>query len=133
MRIIIILFYFIAICIVFSSFNRYLFDELLAHCLCSIFLLKKIFSYSKSQLFYFKHHCNKRFTFVITLEHILHIRQIMFKNLIIFTKRKSLSTHKITKIFSLFLILQNVFYFVFFVFAHKNYFCRENNICIYII
>ena len=133
MRIIIIFFHFIAICIVFSSFNRRLFDELLAHRLCSILLLKKNFSYSKSWLFCFKHYYDERFTFVITFEHILRIRQIILENLIIFTERKFLSTHEIIKFSSLLFIFQNVFYFVLFVFAHKNHFCRKNNICIYVI
>ena len=129
MRIIIISFYFIAICIVFSLFNRCLFDELLAHRLCLILFSKIFFSYSKPWLFYFKYHCDKRFTFVITLKYILRIRQIILKNSIIFTKRKSLSTHEIIKFFSFFLIFQNVFYFIFFVFAHKNHFCKKDNIC----
>ena len=101
---------------------------------CVLFFFQKIFFlYSKSWFFCFKHHCNERFTFVITLEHILRIRQIMFRNSTIFTEKKSLSTHKIIKFFPLLLILQNVFYFVFFVFVHKNYFCKKNNICICVI
>ena len=133
MRIIIIFFHFIAICIMFSLFNRRLFDELSAHRLCFILLLKDFFLYSKSWLLCFKHHCDKRFTFVITLKYILRIRQIMLENSIIFTEKNFLSTHEIIKFFSLLLILQNVFYFIFFVFAHKDHFCRRNNICICVI
>ena len=133
MRIIIIFFYFIVICIVFSLFNRRLFDELSAHRLCSIFLSKFFFSYSKPWLFCLKHHYDERLTFMITLEHILFIRQIMFKNSTIFTKRKFLLTHEVIKFSSLLFILQNVFYFVLFVFAHKNHFCRKNDICICVI
>ena len=70
---------------------------------------------------------------MITFKHILHIRQIMLKNLIILAKEKSLSTYLIIEFFSFLFILQNVFYFIFFVFVHKNHFRKENNICIYII
>ena len=133
MRIIIILFHFIAICIVFSSFNRRLFDELLAHRLCFIFLSKDFFWYSKSWLLCFKHHCDERLTFMITLEHILRIRQIMLENSIIFTKEKSLSTHEVIRFFPLLFIFQNVFYFILFVFVHKDHFCKENNIWICVI
>ena len=131
MKIIVILFYFIAICIVLSLFSRHLFDELLA---LSIFFFRKIFhSYSKSWFFYLKYHYNENLTLVITLEHILHICQIMFKNSNIFTEKKFLSTHEIIKFFSFLFIFQNVFYFVFFVFAYKHYFCKRNNICICVI
>ena len=125
MTIIIISFYLIVTCIVFSSFNRHLFDELFAHRLCSIFFWKIFFLYSNSWLLCFKYYCDEKFTFVITLEHILRIRQIIFKNSIIFTKRKFLSTHEIIKFFSLLFILQNIFYFVFFLFAYKNHFCKK--------
>ena len=133
MRIIIILFYFIAICIAFSSFNRCLLDKLFAFYLYFIFLSKDLFLYSKSWLLCFKYHYNERFTFMIMLEYILRIRQIMFKNSIIFTERKFLLTHKIIKFFSLFFIFQNIFYFVFFVFVYKNHFWKKIDICICVI
>ena len=133
MRIIIISFHFIAICIVFSSLSRCLFDELPAHRLCSIFFQKIFFWYSKLWLLCLKHHCDERLTLIITFEHILRIRQIMLENSIIFTERKFLPTHKVIKFSSLLFILQNVFYFVFFVFVHKDHFCKKNNICICVI
>ena len=101
---------------------------------CALFFFRKIFlSYSKPWLLCLKHHCDERLTFVITLEHILRIRQIMFENLIIFTEEKSLPTHEVIRFSPLLFILQNVFYFVFFVFAYKDHFCRGNGICICVV
>ena len=108
MKIVIILFLFIVICIVFSLFSQRLLDELLAFCPCFI-LLSKFFAYLKPWFSCFKHHYDERLRFIITLEHILCICQIMFENSIIFTERKFLSMHEIIRFFLLFLFFKMSF------------------------
>ena len=71
--------------------------------------------------------------FMILFKHVLRIRQIMFKDLIIFAEKKFFSTYEIIKFFSLLLIFQNVFYFIFFVFAHENHLRQSDDIRICII
>ena len=70
---------------------------------------------------------------MILFKHVLRIRQIMFKNSIIFAKKKFFSTYEIIKFFPFLLVLQNVFYFIFFVFVHENHFRRNDDIRICII
>ena len=133
MKIIIISYYHIIICIVSQLFFRRFFDMLSTYRLRLILFSKDFFSNSKSRLLCLKHHYNKKFMFMILFKHVLRIRQIMFKNSIIFIKRKFFSTYEIIKFFSLFLIFQNIFYFIFFVFVYENYLRRNNDVCICII
>ena len=44
--------------------------------------------------FCLEHYYNKKLTFMILLKHILRVRQIMLKNLIIFTKEKFFSANE---------------------------------------
>ena len=133
MKIIIIFYYCIAICIASQSLFRH-FLTCCQRIICILFFFRKIFFLnSKSQFLCFKHHCDKKFTFMILFKHVLRIHQIMFKNSIIFAEEKFFSTYEIIKFFSLFLILQSVLYFIFFVFVYKNHFRRNDDIYIYII
>ena len=70
---------------------------------------------------------------MILFKHILRIHQIMFNNLIILAERKFFSTYEIIKFSLFFLIFQDIFHFIFFVFVYENYLQRNDDICIYII
>ena len=101
---------------------------------CVLFFFRKIFFLNlKFRFFCLKHHCDKKFTFMILFKHVLRIRQIMFKNSTIFARRKFFSTYEIIKFFSFLLVFQNVFHFIFFVFVYENHLRRNDDICIYII
>ena len=116
--------------------NRF-FDVFSTYCqriVCVLFFFQKIFLLnSKSRLFCLKYYYNKKFMFMILLKHVLRIRQIMFKNSIILAEKKFFSTYKIIKFFLFLFIFQDVFHFIFFVFAYENYFRRDDDICICII
>ena len=133
MKIIIIFCYYNTIYIALQSFFQRFFNVLSTHRLPFIFLSKDFFLNLKSWFFCFKHHCDKRFTFMILFKYILRIRQTIYKNLIILAKRKFFSTYEIIKFSSILFIFQNVFHFIFFVFVHENYFRQNDNMCIYII
>ena len=133
MRIIIILFHFTAICIVFSLFSRRLFDELLAHRLCFILFSKDFFFVFEILTFLFQtllwwkiHACDNVWIYSAHLSDNAWKFNYLHKKEISFNARDN-------KIFFTFFILQNVFYFVLFVFAYKDHFCREDDICICVI
>ena len=94
---------------------------------CSFALRKIVLVDFQSELFCFENDDVQCFAFMILLQQLLRIRQVIFKYSIIFAEKKALSANEIIKFFLFSFILKNVFYFSFLVFVHKNYFIRRDD------